>query len=329
MGSFRYSSGRGPHGKIALVIQANPTIVRDSPALAGLATVDAEQRLRTGGANAIVDVTTHPLKRAVSKLWAPVPWMLEAAIVLQLVLGDFVEAGFVAVLLIFNAGLGFFQEARAQATLDALRSRLAMVAAVRRDGKWTTIPAAKLVIGDVVKLSLGSVVAADVHIATGSVLLDQSMLTGESLPVEAGAGADAYAGAMVRRGEAVGEVTATGERTKFGRTAELVRGAKFESSEQKAIVRVVRNLAIFNGCVTILLASYALMLGMQLGEIVPLILVAVLSSIPVALPSMFTLAAAVGARAPWPASVSHCRPVWPRWMRPAASIFFVATRPAR
>ena len=115
-----------------------------------------------------------------------------------------------------------------------------MVAAVRRDGKWTTIPAAKLVIGDVVKLSLGSVVAADVHIATGSVLLDQSMLTGESLPVEAGAGADAYAGAMVRRGEAVGEVTATGERTKFGRTAELVRGAKFESSEQKAIVRVVR-----------------------------------------------------------------------------------------
>jgi H+-transporting ATPase len=172
-----------------------------------------------------------------------------------------------------------------------------MVAAVRRDGKWTTIPAAKLVIGDVVKLSLGSVVAADVHIATGSVLLDQSMLTGESLPVEAGAGADAYAGAMVRRGEAVGEVTATGERTKFGRTAELVRGAKFESSEQKAIVRVVRNLAIFNGCVTILLASYALMLGMQLGEIVPLILVAVLSSIPVALPSMFTLAAAVGARA--------------------------------
>ncbi|MEJ0043311.1 MAG: HAD-IC family P-type ATPase [Rhizomicrobium sp.] len=139
-------------------------------------------------------------------------------------------------------------------------------------------------------------VAADARLLQGSILLDQSMLTGESLPVEAGAGAETYAGALVRRGEAVGQVTATGARTKFGRTAELVRGAKGESSEQKAILRVVRNLALFNGAVTVLLTIYALFLPMPRNDVVSLILVAVLASIPVALPSMFTLAAAVGAR---------------------------------
>jgi H+-transporting ATPase len=262
----------------------------------GLTSDDARHRLALGS-NAIADVSQHPVQRALGKLWAPVPWMLEAAILLQLFLGDYVEAGVVAVLLIANAAIGFFQEGRAQATLDALKSRLALVAVVQRDGIWTTIPATTLVAGDLVKLSLGSVVAADVRLLDGSILVDQSMLTGESLPVEAGAGTETYAGALIRRGEAVGEVIATGIRTKFGRTAELVRSAKVESSEQKAILRVVRNLALFNGAVTVLLTIYALWLPMPRGDIIPLILVAVLSSIPVALPSMFTLAAAVGARA--------------------------------
>jgi H+-transporting ATPase len=262
----------------------------------GLASDDARHRLALGS-NAIADVSQHPVQRALGKLWAPVPWMLEAAILLQLFLGDYVEASVVAILLIANAAIGFFQEGRAQATLDALKSRLALVAVVQRDGVWVTIPATTLVAGDLVKLSLGSIVAADVRLLDGSILVDQSMLTGESLPVEAGAGTETYAGALIRRGEAVGEVTATGIRTKFGRTAELVRSAKVESSEQKAILRVVRNLALFNGAVTVLLTIYALWLPMPRGDIIPLILVAVLSSIPVALPSMFTLAAAVGARA--------------------------------
>jgi len=263
----------------------------------GLSSEEARSRLELVGPNALADVAEHPFRRALRKLWAPVPWMLEAAIVLQISLGDYVEAGVVALLLIFNSALGFFQEGRAQATLDALKSRLALVAAVRRDGKWTTLPAEQLVAGDIVKLSLGSVVAADVRLLSGSILVDHSMLTGESLPVDAGVGAESWAGALVRRGEAVAEVTATGERTRFGRTAELVRGAKVESSQQKTIMRVVRNLALFNGTVTVLLGSYALLLSMPLGDILPLILVAVLASIPVALPSMFTLAAAVGARA--------------------------------
>jgi len=263
----------------------------------GLSSAEAFRLLAQVGSNAIADSTQHPVRRALLKLWAPVPWMLEAAILLQLGLGDYVEAGVVALLLVFNSALGFFQEGRAQATLDALKSRLALVASVRRDGNWTTVPAESLVPGDVVKLSLGSVVAADVRLAVGSILVDQSMLTGESLPIEAGAGAETFAGALVRRGDAVALVTATGERTKFGRTAELVRSAKVESSQQKTIMRVVRNLALLNGAATILLGIYALSMSMPLRDIVPLILVAVLSSIPVALPSMFTLAAAVGARA--------------------------------
>jgi len=265
-------------------------------AVVGLTAVEAQLRLTRDGPNAIVDVSRHPVWRALKKLWAPVPWMLEAAILIQIGLGDYVEAGVVGLLLLFNAGLGFFQEGRAQATLDALKSRLALVTSVRRDGNWVTLPAAQLVAGDVVKLSLGAVVGADVRLLDGSILLDQSMLTGESVPVESGAGAVAYAGALVRRGEAVAEVTATGERTKFGRTAELVRTAAVESTQQKIVMRVVRNLAFFNGGVTFLLAAYALWLPMPGTEIVPLILVAVLSSIPVALPSMFTLAASVGAR---------------------------------
>ena len=233
----------------------------------------------------------------VEKFWAPVPWMLEAAIVLEVALGNYIEAAIIAGLLVFNAALGLFQESRAQATLAALKSRLALNASVRRDGGWKTVPAAELVPGDVVKLSLGGVVAADVRLTAGEVLLDQSMLTGESVPIEAGAGVQTYAGALVRRGEAVAEVTATGARTKFGRTAELVRTAHVVSSQQKAVLRVVRNLAAFNGVVIVMLVAYACFLTMPLAEIIPLVLTAILASIPVALPATFTLASALGARA--------------------------------
>jgi H+-transporting ATPase len=263
----------------------------------GLTGDEARRRLAQFGPNAMPDTALHPLRMALEKFWAPVPWMLEAAIVLELVLDKYVEAAIIAALLIFNAALGLFQESRAQATLAALKSRLALNASVRRDGAWKTIPAAELVPGDVVKLSLGAVVAADVHLTGGEILLDQSMLTGESVPIEAGVGVETFAGALVRRGEAVADVTATGVRTKFGRTAELVRMAHVVSSQQKAVLRVVRNLAAFSGVVIALLVAYSLFLKMPLAEIVPLVLTAVLASIPVALPATFTLAAALGARA--------------------------------
>ena len=264
---------------------------------AGLTGEEARRRLEKFGPNTVADTAVRPLLRALAEFWAPVPWMLEAAVVLELFLGKWVEAAIIAVLLVFNAALGFFQEGRAQATVAALKSRLALNASVRRDNAWATVPAADLVPGDIVKLSVGAVVAADVRLTEGGVLLDQSMLTGESIPIEAGPGLQAYAGALVRRGEAVAEVTATGIRTKFGRTAELVRTAHVESTQQKAVLKVVRNLALFNGCVILGLVGYARILHLPAGEVVPLVLTGILASIPVALPATFTLAAALGARA--------------------------------
>ena len=263
----------------------------------GLTSEEARLRLGQFGPNSMPDTSSHPARSAIKKLWAPIPWMLEAAIVLEVVLGKDVEAGIIAVLLVFNAALGFFQEARAQATLAALKMRLALTASVRRDGVWKNLPSADLVPGDIVKLSLGGVVAADVQIIEGSVLLDQSMLTGESIGTEAGPGFQTFAGALVRRGEAVARVTATGTLTKFGRTAELVRTAHVVSSQQKAVLRVVRNLAVFNGILIVILVAYALGHAMPASEIIPLVLTAVLASIPVALPATFTLASALGARA--------------------------------
>jgi H+-transporting ATPase len=243
------------------------------------------------------DVASNPLRMAFDKFWAPVPWMLEAATVLELNLGKYVEAAIIAALLVFNAVLGFLQESRAQATLAALKSKLAFNASVRREGAWVILPAANLVQGDMIKLSLGAVVPADARLTGGNVLLDQSMLTGESLPVEAESGAETYAGTLIKRGEATAEVTAIGAHTKFGHTAELIRDAHVTSSQQKAVFRVVRNLAACNGFVIVLMVGYAHFLHMPVADIIPLALTGILASIPVALPATFTLAAALGARA--------------------------------
>jgi H+-transporting ATPase len=279
-------------------IQAKVAQVRgQDSASCGLTNDQARTELTKYGPNAMPDTAIRPLRMALTKFWAPVPWMLEAAVVLQLVLHEYIEAAVIGALLVFNAALGFFQEGRAQATLAALKSRLALTASVLRDGVWKNIPATELVPGDAVKLSVGGVVAADVKLLEGTVLLDQSMLTGESVPSEAGPGMQTYAGALVRRGEATAIVTAIGARTKFGRTAELVRTAHVESTQQKTVVRVVRNLAAFNGVIIVLLVAYAHARNMPIGEIIPLVLTAVLASIPVALPATFTLAAAVGAKA--------------------------------
>ena len=263
---------------------------------AGLTNEEARTRLEKDGPNAMPDTSAHPLRNALAKFWAPVPWLLEASVVLEIVLHKYYEAAVIAALLLFNAALAYFQESRAQATLAALKSRLALNASVQRDGVWKTVPAAELVRGDLVKLSLGGVVAADVHLTGGSVELDQSMLTGESLPIDAGAGTDTFAGALVRRGEATAVVTATGTRTKFGRTAELVRSAHVVSTQQKAVLRIIRNLAVFNSLIIVAMGVYAWHHAMPSSEMIPLLLTSVLAIIPVALPATFTLAAAIGAR---------------------------------
>jgi H+-transporting ATPase len=263
----------------------------------GLTSAEASVRLKRDGPNAMLDVSVRPIINFLSKFWAPIPWLLEASLMLEIGMHKYFEAAIIAGLLLFNAALAFVQEGRAQATLKALQSRLALNASVLRDGKWQTIPATELVCGDLVRLTLGAVVAADVHLISGSVQLDQSMLTGESLPTEASPGADTYAGALVRRGEATAQVTATASRTKFGRTAELVQTAHSISSQQTAVLRIVRNLAIFNGVVILLMGVVAYTYSLPRSEIIELLLTSVLAAIPVGLPATFTLAAALGARA--------------------------------
>src|ERR1035441_10083896 len=263
---------------VASAAPSQPTKPVQGIASKGLTSDEARALLAKDGPNAMPDTSAHPLRNALAKFWAPVPWLLESSIVLELVLHKYYEAAVIAALLIFNAAIAYFQEGRAQATLAALKSRLALNASVPRDGAWKTVPASKLVCGDLVKLSLGAVVAADVHLTGGSVQLDQSMLTGESLPIEANAGLDTYAGALVRRGEATAVVTATGARTKFGRTAELVRTAHVVSTQQKAVHKIVRNLAIFNGFVILAMVAFAYTHAMPLNEMVPLLLTSVLAA---------------------------------------------------
>lgn len=198
----------------------------------GLTSAEAARRIAQFGPNAVVEPRAHPLRRVLRHFWSPVPWMLEATIALQLAIGEHVEAGMITALLVLNVALGLFQENRADAALALLKQRLSLRARVRRDGSWRECAAADLVPGDIVQLSLGVVVPADLRVMTGTLLIDQSMLTGESMPVEIGPGDTAYAGGLVRRGEAIGETVATGTRTYFGRTAELVRTA--QCREQRA-----------------------------------------------------------------------------------------------
>ncbi len=263
----------------------------------GLTDQDVVQQRTKWGMNSVAGKSSNPLKIALSKLWAPVPWMLEAAIIFQLVLGDYTESAIVAALLLFNALLGYSQESSAQKTLATLKSRLALNVTVRRNGIWTPLPAAELVPGDYVKMSVGEVVAADVQIIDGNIQVDQSMLTGESIPAELIIGTQAFAGSLVQRGEAVAVVITTGTHTKYGRTAELVQSAQTVSSQQTTVMHVVRNLFMFNGCLIILMVTFAWLRQMNDTDMIHLVLTCILASIPVALPATFTLAAAIGAKA--------------------------------
>ncbi len=263
---------------------------------AGLSTEEATRRLAQAGPNEVAEEHEPALTRMARHFWAPVPWMLEATIVLQVALGKHIEALMIGALLLFNVGLSIFQESRAEAALALLKQRLSLKAKVKRDGRWAEVPAAVLVPGDIVQLSLGVVVPADARIIEGSVLLDQSMLTGESIPVDAGPAETAYAGALVRRGEAMASVTATGASTYFGRAAELVRIAHVESTEVKVVLSVVRNLSIVNVALVLGLVVYATKIALPVAQIIPLVLTALLSAVPVALPATFTLGAALGAK---------------------------------
>jgi H+-transporting ATPase len=261
----------------------------------GLTSDEARRRLLEYGTNAVAEKKAHLMVEVLGKFWAPVPWMLEVTVVLELALGKFLEAGVIAVLLVFNASLSLFQETRARGALELLQKRLAVGARVLRDGVWSVIPAEQLVPGDFVHVQMGDLVPADVGIGDGEVLLDQAALTGESVPVEVERGQTAYAGSMVKRGEASGEVIATGGRTYFGKTAELVRSARTASHLQTIIFSIVKYLVAMDTALAVGVFVYAALAGMPLAETLPFVLILLVASVPVALPATFTLATALGA----------------------------------
>ncbi|WP_449370887.1 plasma-membrane proton-efflux P-type ATPase [Thiomonas sp.] len=259
----------------------------------GLSAAEATARLARFGPNAIAEQTVPAWRQLLLKFWAPVPWMLEAVIVLQLLLGRDLEALVIAVLLGFNAVVAFVQEQRAKDALALLRKQLHVNARVLREGQWRQIPAEQVAPGDVVHIRAGDIVPADLRLQGGAVSLDESALTGESLPVDAGAGKPAYTGAIVRQGEASGVVTATGAHTFFGHTAELVRTSSAPSHMQNTIFAIVKRLVVFDAVLVALVVGFALWHHLPPLDTAVFALMLLVASVPVALPATYTLATAV------------------------------------
>ncbi len=261
----------------------------------GLSASEVRQRAQRFGPNAIAETSMPWWRQLAARLWGPVPWMLEAVITLQLLLGRGQEALVIAFLLGFNAVAAWLQERRAHDALALLRRQLQVYARVLRDAQWSRVPAAELVPGDVVHLRAGDLVPADLSLFDGAVALDQSALTGESLAVDAGPGQPAYTGAIVRQGEASGEVVATGAATYFGRTAELVRSAEAPSHMQRTIFAIVQRLVAFDLLLVAVVVAYAVSHGLPIIDTAVFALMLLVASVPVALPATYTLATAVEA----------------------------------
>lgn len=259
----------------------------------GLTSAEAQKRLAEFGPNAVEEKKQHTWLLFLHKFWAPVPWMLEVTLVLEGILGKWPEAIIIALLLLFNAVLGFSQERKAQGALTLLKQKLRITARACRDGQWCSLPAADLVPGDMVHVRVGDIVPADLTLSDGQILIDQSALTGESMPVDRSAGTDIYSASIVRRGEASGTVTATGTKSYFGKTAELVRGAGSKSHLEALVLSIVRYLIIMDGFLVVAILAYATWTGMPLKEIIPFALILLVASVPVALPATFTLATAM------------------------------------
>ncbi len=262
----------------------------------GLSNAEAQHRLLQYGPNEVKEKHTNRFLLFLYKFWAPVPWMLEITILFQLILGKYDEAIIIAALLLFNSLLSFFQEDRANKALELLRKHLAIQARVCRDSRWQLLPAKEIVVGDLVHLRVGDISPADIKIVEGNVLIDQSVLTGEALPIETTKEMMAYSGAIIKRGEATGEVITTGKNTFFGKSVELIKSAKTTSHIKNIIFSIIKYLVAIDLILAVCVFGFALFTKLPLTEILPFILILLVASIPVALPATFTLATALGAK---------------------------------
>jgi len=263
---------------------------------AGLTDEEAQRRLDADGPNAIEERRRHPVLEFLSRYWGPIPWMIEVALVLSIVVGHWSDAVIIGVLLVMNGLVSFWEEHQAGNAIDALKRHLATTARVTRDGTWRDVTARELVRGDVIHLRLGDVVPADAHVLDDSTLeVDQSALTGESLPVERTQGQALYSGSVLTLGEGDAVVSATGPRTFFGRTTQLVESAGTVSHFQRAVLRIARYLIILAVALVTLILIVGVARGNDLTEMLEFALVVAVASIPVALPAVLSVTMAVGA----------------------------------
>ncbi|MDA8095864.1 MAG: plasma-membrane proton-efflux P-type ATPase [Betaproteobacteria bacterium] len=264
----------------------------------GLSSAEAERRLAQNGLNALPEKKTNLLLKFLGYFWGPIPWMIEVAAILSAVVRHWADFVIILILLAFNAVVGFWQEFKAANALEALKSQLALKARVLRDGKWAEIDAARLVPGDLIRLRMGDIIPADGKLTDGEYLsVDQSALTGESLPVGKQAGDTVYSGSIAKQGEMAALVTATGVKTYFGETAKLVESAGAPSHFQKAVLAIGDYLIYMSLALVAVLLLVELYRGAPFLELVQFALILTVASIPVAMPAVLSVTMAVGALA--------------------------------
>lgn len=262
----------------------------------GLSSNESDARSKIFGFNEIPEKKTNQFMLFAKKFWGPSAWMIEAIAALSLFLhknSDFyVSFG----LLIINAVIGFFQERRAQQVVKMLQSKLLIQTRALRDGKWLDLPARQLVPGDIVRLRMGDLVPADLKIISGDISVDQSSLTGESKERSASAGDEVFSASIVRSGEFQGLVILTGIKTLYGRTVELVQKSQPKLHMEEVVSKLVSWLFAVVGSVVLIVIAVGLFRGTAMTEMLPLSLVLLMGAVPIALPVMFTVSTAIGAR---------------------------------
>ena len=264
--------------------------------MAGLSEAEAERGLAQYGENALAEHHVGVLERLAHFFWGPIPWMIETAAVLSGLLRHWDDLSIILVMLFINAGVGFWQEFKADNAIALLKQRLALKARVKRDGAWKDVEARLIVPSDIVLVGLGNIVPADMKLIEGDYLsVDQSALTGESLPVDKKIGDEAYSGSIAKQGEMTGLVTATGMNTYFGKTAHLVEQAKTVSHFQRAVLKIGNFLILTTVGLVLLIGVAALFRHDPLLETVQFALILTVASIPVALPAVLSVTMAVGA----------------------------------
>ena len=265
--------------------------------LDGLSQVEAQKRLTQYGPNEIEEKKTNPFVKFLAYFWGPIPWMIEAAVILSAVARHWPDFGIILVLLLANAVVGFWEEHQAGNAIAALKAKLAIKARVKRDGKWTTPEARELVPGDVIRVRLGDIVPADARLLEGDpVEVDQSALTGESLPATRKPGEAVFSGSIIRQGEIGALVYATGPNTYFGKTAQLVQEAHTVSHFQRAVLKIGNYLIILAGVLVAVIIAVALFRGDRMLTTLQFALVLTVAAIPVAMPTVLSVTMAVGAR---------------------------------